>query len=329
MSKGFKRAILGLITAMIVLIAAGIVFERFSEWRDRKELPEIGQAFDIGGRSMNIYCVGGGSPTVIFEGNAGVPGYRWLPLQRRIGVFTRACWYDHAGLGWSDSGPFPNHSDSIAHDLHDLLKAAEIQPPYIMVGHAMGGFHVRVFRSFYPDEVAGLVLVDPMNEDMTIQIHNHNELLRPTVITILRLITALGLPRLMQPKPGPPPQGWTAHEWTVLNGLMRERKARIAAAQELPVWVNGELARAGNCLGDLPVTVLTAGIQDQEEDPKLDHNHALKVQLHDRLAHLSSRGIHTIVNSGHNIPDQLPEAIVQAVNSMILETRDSSPKLIR
>ena len=156
----------------------------------------MGRSFDIGGRSLNLYCSGTGSPTVLFESNGGMPGYRWVRLQRAVANFTRACWYDRAGLGWSDAGPFPNHSDSIAHDLHDLLTAANIAPPYILVGHALGGFHVRTFRSFYPNEVAGLVLVDPMNEDMTIHIHNHNELFRPSVIFILGAVSATGLPRI-------------------------------------------------------------------------------------------------------------------------------------
>jgi pimeloyl-ACP methyl ester carboxylesterase len=265
-----------------------------------------------------MYCSGTGSPTVIFESNGGTPGYRWLRLQREVAAFARACWYDRAGLGWSDPGPFPNHSESVAHDLHELLKAANIAPPYILVGHALGGFHVRVFRSFYPAEVAGLVLVDPMNEDMTIHIHNHNEMFRPTVISILGVVGAVGLPRLTRGNPGPPKHGWTNEEWTTLVGLFRERKARLAAAQELPIWVNGELARAGNCYGDLPMVVLSAGIQDQEEDPKLDHDHQWKLQLHDRLARLSSRGMHRIVpNSGHDIPDEAPEAVVDAVRNML------------
>jgi pimeloyl-ACP methyl ester carboxylesterase len=312
------------VSALIVLaaIVAGIAFERIGEWRDRRSLPQIGRSIDIGGRSLNLYCSGAGPATVIFESNGGVPGYRWVRIQREVAGFTRACWYDRAGLGWSDPGPFPNHSDSVTHDLHDLLKAASIAPPYILVGHALGGFHVRVFRSFYPGEVAGLVLLDPMNEDMTIHIHNHNELFRPSVIFILRALTAVGLPRLLRPNPGPPRHGWTAQEWTTLAGLFRQRKARLAAAQELPIWVNGEVARAGGCYGDLPITVLSAGVQDQEEDPKLDHDHALKLQLHERLAHLSTQGTHVVVaNSGHNIPDEAPQAIVEAIQNVLKQTQ--------
>ena len=308
--------------SVFVAMLAGLVYERVGEWRDQKGLPQVGQSFNIGGRSLNLYCSGTGSPTVLFETNGGAPGYRWVRIQREVAAFTRACWYDRAGLGWSDPGPFPNHSDSIAHDLHDLLRVANISPPYILVGHAMGGFHVRVFRSFYPGEVAGLVLVDPMNEDMTIRIHNHNELFRPTVISILRVVTAVGIPRLLRRDPGPPQHGWTAKEWSTYITLLRQRKARIAAAQEPPLWVNGELARAGSCYGDLPIVVLSAGIQDQEEDPKLDHDHSWKLQLHERLAHLSSRGKQVVVaNSGHDMPDHAPAAVIGAVQDVLKQTQ--------
>lgn len=322
MTRRWRRIFTVLALLFLAAICAGLVFEQVGERLDRKNLSQVGESFDIGGRSLNLFCSGSGSPTVIFESNGSVPGYRWVRLQRQVANFTRACWYDRAGLGWSDPGPFPNHSDSVAHDLHDLLTAAHIAPPYILVGHALGTFHVRVFRAYYPAEVAGLVLVDPMNEDMTIHIHNHNELFRPSVIFILRALTAMGLLRLSHGNPGPPPKGWTNEEWGTLTRLFRQRKGRVAAAQELPIWVNGELARAGNCFGDLPVTVLSAGIQDQEEDPKLDHDHALKLQLHGRLAGLSTRGRHIVVaNSGHDIPDEAPDAVVEAIRGILAQTQ--------
>jgi pimeloyl-ACP methyl ester carboxylesterase len=313
---------------MVLAFAAilfAVAYERIGEQQDRKRLPQVGKSFDIGSRSLNLFCSGQGSPTVVFESNGGAPGLRWMLLQRRVAAFTRACWYDRAGLGWSDPGPFPNHSESIAHDLHALLASAHETPPYILVGHAMGGFHVRVYRSFFPEQVAGLVLVDPMNEDMTIHIHNHNELFRPTVLLILRAITGAGLLRLTRGSMGPPPPGWSAAEWATLHGLFRRPEARIAAAQELPIWVNGELARAGACYDSLPMVVLSAGIQDQEEDPKLDHDHALKLRLHDRLAHRSTRGKHVLVsNSGHDIPDMAPNAVITAILDVVQQVRSKS-----
>jgi pimeloyl-ACP methyl ester carboxylesterase len=312
------------------LVLAGLVYERVGEWRDAKALPRIGRAVDVGGRTLNLYCSGTGSPTVIFESNGGTPGFRWARIQRDVAGTTRACWYDRAGLGWSDPGPFPNHSESVAHDLHRLLVAAGEAPPYLLVGHAMGGFHVRVYRAFYPGETAGMVLVDPMNEDMTINIHNHNELFRPTVLLILRGVTGVGFLRLIRHAPGPPQYGWSVADWRTLMKLYSLRKARLAATQELPIWVNGELARAGGVTrasyGPVPMTVLSAGVQDQEEDQKLDHDHALKLQLHERLARLSSVGEHTIVQSGHDIPDQSPSSVVSAITEMVRCIRMACPK---
>lgn len=327
MKRRFRRALgISVLIIFATIIAGGFAFELIGERQDRRNLPQVGRSFGIGGRSLNLYCSGTGSPTVLFESNAGIPGYRWVRIQHEVANFTRACWYDRAGLGWSDPGPFPNHSDSIAHDLHDLLTAAKVVPPYILVGDAMGGFHVRVYRSFYPAEVAGLVLIDPMNEDMTIRIHNHNELFRPSVIFILRATTAIGLSRLLSGSPGPPQHGWTQQQWTTFVGLLRERNARLAVAQELPMWVNGELARAGSCYGDLPITVLSAGIQDQEEDPKLDHDHAWKLELHERLARLSTRGQHVVIpESGHDISDEAPEAVIQAIRNILQQTQAPPP----
>jgi pimeloyl-ACP methyl ester carboxylesterase len=320
--SGLKRLARIVAIGFAALAFVGFIYERIGRWQDGKRLPQIGKSVDIGGRSLNLYCSGEGSPTVIFESNWGSPGYRWTSIQRQAATFTRACWYDRAGLGWSDPGPFPNHSDSIAHDLHDLLTAAKIAPPYILVGHSMGGFHVRVFRSYFPDEVAGMVLVDPMNEDMTIRIHNHNEMFRPTVLVVRQMIGAFGLLRLLRPSSDPAPSGFTDQEWKTLLGLYRQPKAAKAAGGEPPMWVNGELARATGNYGDLPLVVLSAGIQDQEEDPKLDHEHALKLQLHEALAHHSTRGSHLVVSeSGHDIPDQAPQAVIAAIRDVIKQSQ--------
>ena len=309
---------------LAVLVIAGVVYERVGEWRDRRLAPQVGSSVDIGGRSLNIYCSGEGSPTVILEGNWGSPGYMWMPIQRQIAQFTRACWYDRAGYGWSDEGPFPNHSDSIARDLHRLLIAGHVPGPYILAAHSMGAFHARVYRGFYPNEVAALVLIDPMNEDMTIHIHNHVEALRPVVLLLRRILGSFGFERLMYPGPWAVKPGYTEQEWRTLEVLQRQLKSRIAEGKEPPMWINGELARASGAFGGIPVIVLSAGIQDREEDPKLDDDHSLKLELHRKLAALSSRGTQVIIpNSGHNIPQQAPEAVVHAIRDTVGQVRQN------
>jgi len=307
---------------LALLAIAGFVYEQVGRWHDRPLAPQVGHSVDIGGRSLNLYCSGEGSPTVIFEGNWGSPGYSWLPIQREVARFTKACWYDRAGYGWSDEGPFPNHSDSIARDLHRLLTSAHIAPPYVLAAHSMGAFHARVFRGFYPNEVAGLILIDPMNEDMTIHIHNHIEALRPRVLLIRRVLGNLGFERLFFPDMGRPQGGFTVQEWQTLVILRRQLKSRVAEGKEPPLWISGELARKSGSFGDIRVQVLSAGIQDQEEDPKLDHDHDLKMALHEKLAALSSRGQQIIVKSGHNIPMEAPGTVVEAISEVLRDLRD-------
>ena len=105
-------------------LSAGVIYERASEQRDAKRFPQVGRSVDIGGRSLNIFCSGEGGPTVVFESEAGFPGYEWVFIQRETAKFARACWYDRAGYGWSDPGPFPHHSDSdsVIAALRDFVK---------------------------------------------------------------------------------------------------------------------------------------------------------------------------------------------------------------
>ena len=300
----------------LILVASGFIYERVGEREDRARFPQAGRSFDVGGRSLNINCLGQGTPTVIFEGNWGEPGYAWVPTQRKIAKLTRACWYDRAGYGWSDPGPFPHHSDSVARDLHKLLEAAAIRPPYLLAGNSMGAFHVRVYNGFYPGETAGMVLIDPMNEDMTIHIHNHIEAFRPVVVSLFGFAAAAGVWRLLESDPDPAPEAYTAAEWRTLWHLEHEPKSIAAQPKEPPLWVNGEMARASGGLRDLPLIVLSAGRPTMAEDVKLE-NEPLKLELHRMLTRSSTRGKQVIVDCGHEISRENPDAIVAAIRDVL------------
>jgi pimeloyl-ACP methyl ester carboxylesterase len=166
----FKRRIklLVLISVSLIsgLIAAGLVYEQLGEQNDRRRYPQFGRSIDIGGRTLNIYCSGEGAPTVVFDSGGHTAGYSWIRIQPEAAKFTRACWYDRAGYGWSDPGPSPRTFKAIANDLHALLRAADVAPPYVLVGATAGSFHVRVYNGLYPDEVAGAVLIHASDPDV-------------------------------------------------------------------------------------------------------------------------------------------------------------------
>ena len=120
---------------------------------------------DIGGRKLNLFCRGTGSPTVVFESPSGGAGWHWWAVQPAIAAKTRACVYDRAGFGFSDPSPRPADTQNAVGDLHALLQAAGVAPPYVLVGNSFGGGAAELFTWQHPSEVSGLVLVKPMHED--------------------------------------------------------------------------------------------------------------------------------------------------------------------
>jgi pimeloyl-ACP methyl ester carboxylesterase len=303
-----------LVIAAAMLLVTGIVYEQVSEWLDGRKFPQIGRSVDIGGRSLNLYCSGEGSPTVILESDFAAAGISWVYVQREIAKFTRACWYDRAGYGWSDPGPFPNHADSAARDLHKLLAAGRILPPYLLVGDGFGTFLSRVYRGYYPEEVSGMVLVEPLNEDTTVSIHNHIEALRPAMVALFGVLGFSGWSRLTADPPGPPPSSLTPREWEEARVMVRQPKTMMARVKEPPIWISGELARAAHGCGDLPLVVLSSGIPTPDW---YSETYELRLARNLSLARQSVRGRQMIVpDSQDRIVYEAPDAIVATVRSI-------------
>jgi pimeloyl-ACP methyl ester carboxylesterase len=125
-----------------------------------------GQLVLVDGFRLNLYCLGSGSPTVVFDSGWGDWAPAWSKVQPEIAKWTRACSYDRAGTGFSEPGPMPRTSVHIAEELRTALHHAGIGGSYILVGSAFGGDNVRTFAELYMDEVAGLVLVDADPNDL-------------------------------------------------------------------------------------------------------------------------------------------------------------------
>jgi pimeloyl-ACP methyl ester carboxylesterase len=122
------------------------------------------QKVDVGGHSLNLLIGGVGSPAVVFEGGFGIGIASWSTVQKEVAAFAKTVSYDRAGLGQSDLGPKPRSAKQIATELHTALEKAGVKPPYVLVGHSLGGTFVRVFADMYPKEVVGMVLIDPSQE---------------------------------------------------------------------------------------------------------------------------------------------------------------------
>ena len=162
-----RSVVLYPVLALAALAAVGGGYEKVSEVRDASAMS--GRLIDVGGHAMRISCIGSGSPTVVLEpglGESGAMMAGWI--QPAVATSTRVCVYDRPGRGWSQSPAHPQDAVANAADLHALLARAEVDGPYVLVGHSSGGAYVKVFAAQYPDEVAGMVLLDAQpSEAMT------------------------------------------------------------------------------------------------------------------------------------------------------------------
>src|SRR5215217_3141292 len=154
------RPLLGLVVALLVLAVAGAIYQAIATALAERAYPPPGEMVDVGGYSLHINCTGQGSPTVILDAGSGLFSAQWVRVQRQVSGTTRVCAYDRAGMGWSEMGPDPRDAEQITSELHTLLGKAGIDGPYVLVGHSLGGISMQTYANRYPDEVAGVVLVD-------------------------------------------------------------------------------------------------------------------------------------------------------------------------
>lgn len=157
------RALMRAALFLLVLAIAGTVYQTAATEADRRNYPPPGNLVDVGGFKMHIHCEGEGSPTVILEAESGGTSAHWGWIQPEIAKVTKVCAYDRAGFGWSEPDPQPPTLSRTVQNLHTLLANANINGPYVMAGHSLGGVYVRRFAQDYPDEVAGMVLLDEAN----------------------------------------------------------------------------------------------------------------------------------------------------------------------
>ena len=221
-----------------------------------------GSFVDIGGRKLRLVCKGPKSayPTVWMEAGAWGLAADFAAIQQKLTARgLRSCAYDRAGLGFSDPGPTPRDSAAIVSDLEKLIAASGEAGPFILMGHSMGGQHVRLFAGRNPDKVVGLVLLEATTPEMTS--HPRAERFLSRVRTVGRIgavAGSLGLTRIAYgfgDRIGLPAQGSAEKKRAFVSG----RHARTAAAEVL-AWPEGSIQAGAVSLDRAwPVAIVTAG----------------------------------------------------------------------
>lgn len=290
---------------------------------------------DIGnGRRMNIYCIGHGSPTVIFEAGLGDQIRAWAMVQPAIAKVTRACSYDRAGLGFSDSSGRPGTAENAVDDLHRLLAAASIKPPYVLVGHSLGGLYMQLFADRYRSAVAGMVLVDPVSFDqgrrydaldpaMTVENRNFVRFLHDQCIPAARK-GYVGEASLFKKCVGEADPRFGAafnHDFLANHSTSKYMQAAWSEWANVFGVSSDEVRAAKRSYGDMPLTVLSRAPfprQPHETQAMRDAKNYLWVELHDDIAALSTRGVNEIVpGAGHYIQFDKPGVVIDAIRHII------------
>jgi pimeloyl-ACP methyl ester carboxylesterase len=256
---------------------------------------------DIGGRTLSIACVGptdSGRPTVVFEAGLGTDRREWGAVLTELMATDRGCSYDRAGLGLSKPGPKPQTTDGQVDDLHALLAAAGIKPPYVLVGHSSGGWNVMVYGDRYLTDVAGVVMVD----------------VRPPLASE-KFVAALPAESADEPE--------AVHQTRV--DLTEWEHDPSRNPEGLDLIKSAQQAAASSGFGDRPLIVLTAGdrvaVTEGLPTDLAKTFDRIWMDLQTKLSTLSSNGRQEIVEGAtHDLPDEKPDVVVEAIREVLGES---------
>ncbi len=329
-----RRIIKSILALLLIVVVSTLLLGAKAKSELIAKYPPLGQMVDVGGYSLHIACQGTGSPTVIMEAGLGEPSLNWALVQPQVATSTRVCVYDRAGLGWSDKSPKPRTANIMVDELHTLLKNANIEGPYIMVGHSTGGMLVRLYAHSYPTDVVGMVLVDAQHEEQfsrlspTIQQNIKTMFAQSNQsLPLYRILINSGISVLVpavaaladNPKlPSPARETFTA------LAISDPKMIEAQAAEQDAIFESLEQVRAAHItsLGNIPLIVLYHGIDD-DPTPGLtpEENKQRWLGLQTELAALSTQGkLVEADKGGHHIQLDQPNLVIDAIEQVLAAT---------
>jgi pimeloyl-ACP methyl ester carboxylesterase len=285
-----RRWLLYPVFGVLVLAAVGGGLETVRESVDANAYPMPGQLIDVGGHRLHLHCTGSGSPTVVLQPGGGDFSSVMAWIAPAVADQTRVCVYDRPGRGWSEPTAEPQDAAQVATELHTLLDRGNVPGPYVLAGHSFGGLYVLAYADRYPDDVAGMVLIDSTNpatqadpQRATAYNGRSHDAITDRVAALGAAAARVGLVRLV---------GGLSYG-DLPPKARDEIRAKTATAEYASGWVdefvqaNASAAEAAmlTAFGNKPLVVLTAGA---ETDPTHD-------AAQTKLATLSTNASHRVI----------------------------------
>lgn len=329
MKTKLYRIVSILLLVVVILVLVTITAGAIAKSNLVKKYPAPGRMVDVGGYKMHIHCTGQGNPTVILEAGTGDTVLTWAFVQPEIAESTRVCSYDRAGLGWSEESPYPRTANTQVEELHKLLVNANVQGPYVMVGHSLGGLLVRMYAHNYPNEVIGMVLVDSTHEERTRRNPKMVKAIQEMTgqFRMFAFLSSSGIMALAPqyiPNPGLPEDAYVQYQALMATTRMYETFLAELNAMEKSSAESRALHITN--FGDMQLIILSAGHGQVIPSFTEAENQQLWDELQIEQSELTalSSGAKQIMaeESGHYIQLDQPDLVIAAIREMMDTYRD-------
>ena len=300
-----KKILKWTVRILLILIVAvfiyGTIWQSNYDSNVEKEYPPTGQFSDIGTNKIHFKFTGEGPTTFVLIAGLGETMHTWSSISEELNKRGRVFMYDRSGLGHSEEGVYPRSVDNVATELKIVLDNEKIPGPYVIIGHSAGGFVARYYANKYPEDVLGLMMIDPFTGDVARKEATNTTIGYKVMSWVFRNLSWSGIPFYLLPKTPPHP----------IYKTSKGTKTYASEGHAVSISLE-EFAEIDKSNADVPLYFLQA---DKKKNPYNEIQQEWSRQVFDKYSNSSNR--YFLIESGHHIHIDKPEAVLDALDEFV------------